>query len=164
MQLWLEGSGGDLPEDYPLLWYFASRHTTTDRNSKRNKKGYLFTIGDNDCHQSLHAGDIRKVFGDDSEDVTALDLAGEASEKYKLFHISISSGNTVMLESAIPGKIININKSQVEYIPDIIVSTIRLSEGTGLEQILKELPEQVRPIIKSTLTGLVIESEGEVNF
>ncbi len=164
LQLWLEGRGGDSPEDYPLLWYFASRHTTTDRNAKRHKKGYLFTIGDNDCHHSLRADDIRKVFGDDSKGVKVLDLASEASEKYHLFHISISFSRTYMLESAIPGRIININKAQVEYIPDIIISTIRLSEGTELEQILKELPEQIRPIIKSALSGLVIESKGEVNF
>ena len=164
LQLWLEGRGGDGPEDYPLLWYFATRHTTTDRYEKRHKKGYLFTIGDNDCHQSLQSSGLRKVFGEVHEDVMSVDLAKEASEKYRLFHISINTRTTPMLETAIPGRIINIKSTQVEYIPDIIVGAIRLSEGTKLEQIMHDLPEQLRPIIKSTLSELVIESKGEVNF
>ena len=164
LQLWLEGCGGDGPEDYPLLWYFASRHTTTDRYEKRHKKGYLFTIGDNDCHDYISDEELKDIFNDDSDTLTSAAIAKEASEKYQLFHISIGSCRLNLLESAIPGRIININKTQVEYIPDIIVSTIRLCEGTKLEQILEELPLQLRPIIKSALSGLVIESKGEVNF
>ena len=30
LELWLEGNGGDVPEDYELFWYFLARHTDTD--------------------------------------------------------------------------------------------------------------------------------------
>ena len=41
LDLWLEGAGGDAPEDFSLLWYFAAKHTVTDSFTKRKKKGFL---------------------------------------------------------------------------------------------------------------------------
>jgi hypothetical protein len=46
-KLWLEkGGGGNACESYTLPWYFAALHTATDCFEKRGKKGYLFTVGD----------------------------------------------------------------------------------------------------------------------
>ncbi|HAO33838.1 MAG TPA: hypothetical protein DCQ84_12920, partial [Candidatus Competibacteraceae bacterium] len=46
-RLWLEkGGGGNACESYTLPWYFAATHTAIDCFEKRGKKGYLFTVGD----------------------------------------------------------------------------------------------------------------------
>ena len=43
LDLWLEGQGGDIPEDYELVWYFASKHTDIDCYNKRKEKGFRYT-------------------------------------------------------------------------------------------------------------------------
>ena len=48
-----ELGGGDGPEDYDLLWYFADKCTDTDSFNKRHKKGFCFTIGDASNHIKL---------------------------------------------------------------------------------------------------------------
>ena len=82
LDLWLEGAGGDGPEDYPLLWYFAAKHTSVDRFEKHGKKGYLFTIGDADSHKKISKESFIKVFGDDTETHSVNKLAEMAGEKW----------------------------------------------------------------------------------
>ena len=64
LELWLEGRGGDVPEDYALFWYFLANHTDTDSIKKRNAKGFAFTIGDAPNHPDLKASDIKSIFND----------------------------------------------------------------------------------------------------
>src|SRR3954454_732112 len=46
-KLFLEGGGGGhITESYELAMYFMARHTSMDCLDKRNKRGYLFIIGD----------------------------------------------------------------------------------------------------------------------
>ena len=164
LQLWLEGEGGDGPEDYPLLWYFASRHTSTDRYEKRHKKGYLFTIGDNDCHSMISGPDIKRIFNDEELSLTTLKLAEEAKKKYELFHIHLGGGSVPVFSGAIPGKIIKINSDEIKYIPEIIVSVLMLCKGHTPDEVYGNWSEAVRPIIKVALRDVLIESGGKVSF
>ena len=51
--IWLEGGGGgNNGESYPIVWIFAARKVIADAFSKRKKKGYIFTIGDEQPHTS----------------------------------------------------------------------------------------------------------------
>src|SRR5580698_4756375 len=47
------GGGGNSTESYDFPWYFAGKHTSIDCFEKRNKKGYLFTIGDEQAPRGL---------------------------------------------------------------------------------------------------------------
>ncbi|MBZ0186346.1 MAG: hypothetical protein K8F91_08875, partial [Candidatus Obscuribacterales bacterium] len=49
------GGGGNRFESYNLPWYFAATRTRCDSYLKRNKKGYLFTVGDEPPPPSLLA-------------------------------------------------------------------------------------------------------------
>jgi hypothetical protein len=86
------GGGGNGGESYHAAWYFAARHTDTDAFNKRGRKGFLFTIGDECCHENLDASAIADLFGDSvSEGLTARGLLKEASEKYEVFHLIVGN-------------------------------------------------------------------------
>jgi hypothetical protein len=92
---WLEGRGGPNPgESYMLPWYVAAFHTKTDACEKRNKKGFLFTVGDEPCLPGLPASAIKQIFGDGEAvqaDYTSAQLLEEAKKCYNVYHIALSS-------------------------------------------------------------------------
>ncbi len=89
------GGGGNAGESYLLAWYFAAYHTATDCLAKRNKKGFLFTIGDEPTLKVLPAGVLKKLIGDGQyEDFTAASLYTKASEKYNIYHIHVKETNS----------------------------------------------------------------------
>ena len=167
LDLWLEGGGGDGPEDYPLLWYFAAKHTSTDRFEKRGKKGYLFTIGDADCHATISGDDFKKIFSDDTGDLTSQQIAELAKEKYEVFHIHITSSHDSIpkqLKKALPGRVMLITKNTVDALPEVIVSTLMLFEGKSMSEVLNSWTINVRPIVENALKTLVINTAKGVEF
>ena len=92
-QAYFEGhGGGNGGESYLAAWYFAAKHTSVDSWEKRGRKGFLFTIGDECCHDSIDANAIHKIFHDDAERAyTAEELYRAASEKYEVFHLLVGS-------------------------------------------------------------------------
>ncbi len=171
LDLWLEGSGGDWEEDYPLLWYFAAKHTAADRFEKRHQKGYIFTIGDADCHSSISQENIAEIFRDNifknnDTDYTASELAKMAKENYELFHINIgtSSGKLTNFNRAIPGRILNIPKENIDSLPELIVSVLMLFQGRSMADVLECWPKQVSAVVARSVKNLVVTSESGVSF
>ena len=167
MELWLEGRGGDGPEDYPLLWYFAAKHTSTDRYEKRGKKGYIFTIGDADAHKSIDGADIKSIFGDAPVDISIVEAAKLASEKYELFHINIigvSKWIPPVLGEAIPGRIMCIPKNSIDALPELIVSTLMLFGGKSMDEVIGCWSEQTGNIVRDCLETLVVSTNKGVEF
>jgi len=98
MEKWLKlvylegGGGGNGGESYNLAWYFAARHTSIDSFIKRHKKGALITIGDEPCHKSIAANDIRDLFGDGSEgSVTSTELLNRVRAQWEPYHIQMGN-------------------------------------------------------------------------
>ena len=85
------GFGGNWYSYDSLVWYFAAKHTSIDSFNKRNKKGFLFFIGDEICGETkgetLKATEIKNVFNDVSEDLPLRKVLEMAQEKYEVFHI-----------------------------------------------------------------------------
>jgi hypothetical protein len=94
-QIYLErGGGGNNFESYNLPWYFAAFHTVHDSMEKRGKRGYLFTIGDEEVPQPLTKGQIKQFIGDDIQDgMSTRDLLELAQRNYDVFHIIIAEGS-----------------------------------------------------------------------
>ncbi|MBR1796420.1 MAG: hypothetical protein IJ757_00160 [Clostridiales bacterium] len=157
MDLWLEGQGGDMPEDYQLLWYFASRHTHIDSYERRGKKGYLITIGDADCHSDVTASTIRKVFGDKAwKTIKTAELAQEASEKYELIHIDLrrpfATGKKLdNLVSALPGRVVSLSTDMLSVLPELMMTLIGLVSGKDLDSVLSSFDEARRESIRSII-------------
>ncbi len=89
--VYFEGcGGGNGGESYSAAWYFASRHTDIDSYNLHNRKGFLFTIGDEPVHKYLTKEQIFTIFGDKvPEDLSVEELRDEVSKKYHIFHICV---------------------------------------------------------------------------
>ena len=168
LDLWLEGAGGDAPEDYPLLWYFAAKHTAADRFEKRGKKGYIFTIGDADCHSKIKGSDIKAIFSDDAQDITSKKAAEMAEKNYELFHIHITSHSDTIpseLRKAIPGRVMRIGKNSINALPELIVSTLMLFQGIKKDVVLSSWEDKaVRVIVEKSLKDLVLSTDKGVEL
>ena len=86
--LYLEGNGGgQIHESYELGMYFVARHTVTDCFEKRQKKGYLFIIGDEQPYD-VSRSQVKTVIGDDIEaDIPVKQILAEVQERYNVFFI-----------------------------------------------------------------------------
>lgn len=100
---WLEkiylegGGGGNHFESYDLPYYFAAYHTSTDAFEKRNEKGYLFTVGDEQAPPRTTVESIRRFITEDGDglqaDIPFKDVVEAAKKMYHCFHIVIAEGS-----------------------------------------------------------------------
>ena len=153
LELWLEGRGGDVPEDYSLFWYFLARHTDTDSMKKRNEKGFAFTIGDAPNHDTLKGSSIKKIF-DDSQvpDMTKEQIIEETLKTYELFHINITGGTE---KTVIDGRTINILKQDISLLPELIISVICKVKGLNRHDILGDLDPKVDKNLDKMMSNLL---------
>lgn len=94
-QIYVEhGGGGNSCESYNLPWYFAARHTEHDSFIKRGKRGYLFTVGDEEIPSAITKAQIKKFIGDEVQsDVSTQEALEEAQRLYNVFHVVIKEGD-----------------------------------------------------------------------
>jgi hypothetical protein len=87
------GGGGNGWESYQFPWYFAAQHTVHDAMTKRGKRGYLFTVGDEPIGPGLTKGEINHFLEDGCErDWSTAECLEAAQRKYNVFHIVIKEG------------------------------------------------------------------------
>ena len=137
-QIYLEhGGGGNSFESYNLPWYFAAGHTVHDSYQKRAKRGYLFTVGDEEAPQALTREQIKHFIGDDIErDVDPLESLELAQRYYDVFHVVIKEGSHArsyfdrVMDSWVPllGQR-TIPLSDHTKLAETIVSAIEIAEG-----------------------------------
>lgn len=162
LDLWLEGAGADAPEDFELLWYFAAKHTYIDSYSKRGKKGFLFTIGDADCHPMLSAGNVKDIFGDEGRDYSSRELLEMAREKYEVYHISLARGRVIPeFGRLLPGHVITLSKDNVSRLPEIIISVMQCVNGGNKQEVVAQWDELARPIVMGALEGVEFGTAGK---
>lgn len=95
-QLYLEhGGGGNDFENYDLAWYFAAFHTTHDSMVKRGKRGYLFTVGDEEFPKDLPKEQIKRIMGDVAltPELTPVEILEMAQRSYDVYHIVVLEGS-----------------------------------------------------------------------
>ena len=94
-KIWLEkGGGGNLTESYDFPWWFAGNKTEHDSFTKRGKRGYLFTVGDEQSPGGLTRDHIENFIGDIVErDHSAAECLADARRLYDVFHVVIEEGD-----------------------------------------------------------------------
>lgn len=140
------GGGGNSWESYNLPWYFAAQKTSIDCFEKRGKKGYLFTVGDEQVPDDLTRADVKKALDLDlqMEKLANRDLLTMVGRYYEVFHLMVEEGShyqshgdevrrgwvELLGQRAIP-------LSDHTKLSEVIVSTIEVSEGRDKDSVAK---------------------------
>lgn len=156
-QIWLEhGGGGNNSESYNLPWYFAARHTEHDSIIKRAKRGYLFTIGDEESPQDVTKAQIKTIIGDDLErEMTSAEMLAEAQRAYDVFHIIIEEGDYAHTQpdatrdswrKTLGQHVIGL--ADHKKLAETIVSTIEVVEGRDAKTVTAKFGSAVYDAVK----------------
>lgn len=128
------GGGGNSYESYTMAWYMGLRHAKLDC-WKRNAKGLIITLGDEQINPYLPKNGIQNYAGDTIQaDIETNDLYKEVREKYDVYHISVndtrSSYRWNNQQDAVDKSWINVigethyHVSTLENLADTIISII----------------------------------------
>lgn len=156
-QIFIEhGGGGNNFESYNLPWYFAARHTEHDSLIKRGKRGYLFTVGDEESPKDLTRDQIKKFIGDDLEaDMSSADMLAEAQRLYDVFHIIIKEGDYARAHldkvrgswaETLGQRVIQL--SDHKKLAETIVSTLEVVEGRDAKDVTAKFGSVVHDAVK----------------
>lgn len=170
------GGGGNNSESYTLPWYFAGMHTKCDNFIKRGKKGYLFTIGDEECPKTVLKSEIKKVFGDtiQTDKMTAEELLKLVSRQYEVFHIIIEEGSHMRWyrddvikswQNILGQRALKI--SDYTKLPELIISTLQVLNGEQVDKVSSSWDGSTNLIIKDSIKDLQInhdDKKGLVRF
>ena len=138
------GGGGNNVEGYHLPWYFAANYTKIDCFSKRGRKGYLFTLGDELPPKELKKEHISKIFGIPVQSgISSAELLTAAQQQYHVFHLIVEQGNYASraLEK-VKGEWRDLlgNRaillSDFTHMSQVILALMEVSEGADPEQVV----------------------------
>lgn len=161
-QIFVEGGGGGNQfESYNLPWYFAAAHTEHDSMVKRGKRGYLFTVGDEEAPRDLTVEQIVRIIGDKLEaPMTTAEMLAEVRRKYDVFHVVIAEGDYARghLDSVKQtwGKLLGqhvIVLDDYTKLAETIVSAIEVAEGRDAAAVTKKFGSSVFKAVKSLPRG-----------
>lgn len=89
---WIEqGGGGNGGESYAWAWWFAANRCKTDHYEKRDKRGFIFTIGDDNCHD-IGKSEFEEVLGIAHESMSAAELFQQARKQWHVYHLCLNRG------------------------------------------------------------------------
>lgn len=139
-QIYVEGGGGgNTFESYNLPWFFAGEHVAHDSIEKRSKRGYLFTVGDEEAPHDLTRDQVREITGDDLErHLSTAEMLAMAQRLFDVYHIVIEEGdyaskNRARVMSSWNGLLGQhvIPLSNHKALAETIVSAIEVAEGVS---------------------------------
>lgn len=165
---WLEkiyvehGGGGNCYESYDLPYYFAAKHTSIDSWEKRGKKGYIFTIGDEEAPFVTFADQVRNVIGDEiQQDIPFSDVLAEAMKMYNCYHIIIAEGSHARFHSGdVKDSWMRVMGQRALWLEDhtklseLMVSTIQINEGENKNDVIKSWSGNTEMVISRALDGI----------
>jgi hypothetical protein len=165
-----KGGGGNHYESYALAWYFAAVHTSIDCFEKRGKKGYLFTMGDEEPTPYLRKQDIERVTGDIVQtDLQISQLLTMVSKQWEIFHLIVEEGSNGKFPKTHQGwhEILGqrvLHLSDHTKLAEVIVSAIQVAEGADYKAVADSwdgstaivVNKAVKDLAKTVSTGGVV--------
>jgi hypothetical protein len=162
------GGGGNGFESYPLVWYFAANHTKIDSFDKHNRKGFIFTMGDDCFPAKLTKGEIGRFLGDALEaDLDINELLTQVNRKYEVFHLMLMEGGSSY--SIAPDKWSSIlgeraiKVTDYTKIPEIIVSILEAMSGKDVQEVIDSWDGSTSVVVRDAISGLTsVSKENEL--
>ena len=160
--IWLEkGGGGNSHEGYHLPWYFAAQRTQIDCFEKRGRKGYLFTVGDEEPPLELLATQAAAIFGDSLQrDLSAAELLTMVSRMYHVFHVVVEEGSHA--RSHLP-KVLDkwrgllgqrvLRLKDYRRLAEVVVSAIEVNEGRDRDEVAHSWPGETSAVVAHALAA-----------
>lgn len=161
---WLDGcsGGGNGFESYDLAYWFAANHTVSDSMQKRNKKGFIVTIGDESPCKNIRAQDIETVFGYKPEgDVSFVDLMTKVRQSYVPYHIIVEHGGRRNLTTefndwkAVMGQNVVVCTDYTK-LPEIIVSLMQLENGESKDDIIGSWKGDTAVVVAKAFSNVAV--------
>ena len=162
--LYLEGGGGgNAYESYLGPLYFAAMRTKCSAfEASKPRKGFLFTMGDEEPQMELTRAQVKHFFGDDIErDLAADDLLGIVRRNWHYFHLMVEEGSHFRSRGdrvsekwrALLGQNA-LALSDHSKMAEIVVSTIEHVAGRDADSIVKSWSGSTALVVKHALRGL----------
>ena len=162
--IYLEGGGGgNRFESYEAPWYFAAQHTSIDCFEKRGKKGFIFTVGDEEAPPGLTKSQIKEFFGDDVQgDYSSKQLFDMVSKMYHVFHVIVEEGSHArrymkqVVESwnELIGAQHVLRLSDHKKLSEVIVSAIQVVQGTDIKTVTTSWSDSTALVVAHALDGM----------
>ena len=167
------GGGGNHYESYAMAWYFAAYHTELDCVEKRNKKGYLFTIGDELSTPFISSDAIERFLGykPQAKSLSMDEILTAASRKYEIFHVIVEEGSAARgnkngtfdaWKKVLGQRVIRL--ADHTKLAEVVVSAIQVAEGVDHDEVEKSwdgstgvvVGKAIRDIASSKSSGGVV--------
>lgn len=163
-KLYLEGGGGgNNYESYILAWWFAKYRTKTDSFTKRGRKGFIFTIGDEEITRKIQGKEICDYMGEhQSGDFTPQYLIEQVLPEWEVFHVIIKQGTYARSHfdkvrkswSDIIGPQRVIPLDDYTKAGEVIVSAIEVCVGKSVETVSKSWDGTTSVVVENAVKGL----------
>jgi hypothetical protein len=166
-----EGGGGNGSESYILTWLFASFMVKADHISKRNKKGYIFTFGDDGITPNITPEECKRVFGKAiiEKTLTSEELYTIVSRDWYVYHINLTRGLFHMRHSenswrnVIGEHLISLDDHT--RLPEVIISLIQMNEeNMSAEDVANTWDGTTSMILKSVLPSVTKKQDDIIVF
>jgi hypothetical protein len=131
------GGGGQKTESYELAMYFMARHTSIDCFERRNKRGYLFIIGDEMPYPGVKPREVSAWIGDEIPQPVAIrNLVAQLTRRWDTYYI-LPEGASYAGDGQVLGTWRGLLGQNVIELADLdaVCETIALTVGLGEEAI-----------------------------
>ena len=154
--------GGNAYSYDSLVWYFALKHTSTDCNEKRGKKGFIFCIGDEvgdeGVDEILSAKDIENVYRDEvPQGYKTTELYKQTSEKFEIFHIVTGTRIGISFntwERLIPGRNAVLSSENINYLAELMISLMQISNGMTKEEAVSQWSGETKTVVENAISAI----------
>lgn len=163
-ELYLErGGGGNDHESYLGPLYFAAMRTSCDA-FKEGRKGFLFTVGDEEPQKVLTKEMVEKFFGDQiANDLTADDLLKMIEPNWHYFHLIVMEGSYA---SSAPDRTVKawtdligqkaIRLTDHRKLSEVIISLMEVTVGRDKEEVIRSWGKGTDLVVTEAISSLPV--------